>query len=200
VKRWTLALLASGTAVGALFVPSTAYAYPPGTHMDVSASPLGPGQYRYRDYLVTVTNAKPGCTVQMQSGNQKRRATVKADGTASAPLRLNTSGSRATVIARTVQCQGARETTATQISIQPGRAHGPSRGHRGRLYNVRAEQWLPQRTIVLIAVHGRHQVRQQVRTDRNGAANLRFTPDQSGRWAIVLIQDGRVSQFVLDVD
>ncbi|HET9655376.1 MAG TPA: hypothetical protein VFP72_08475 [Kineosporiaceae bacterium] len=204
--RVTLAAVAAiGTgAVGSL-VAAPAFAYPPEMAMKVAATPTGQPTRHGQEFTVVVTNAKPGCTVKISGGGEAVRATVGDNKSATAVLTVEADDHRRTVniTARTERCQGSRESASTLVTLSPGHIGGNEHGQHGKKghrYDVNLEDWHPHRRISVIATNGRDRFDLSDRTDDHGRVSVHFTPNRSGTWAVVVVQDGQTSNMTIEVD
>ncbi len=192
--------LATGTA--GIVTAAPALAYPPGTHMSIDAYAIGqPDRHKDQRVAVTVADGKPGCTVKITGGGDSARVVLDSNGAASATLQLENQRGTITITAKTLRCKGkgAKETATTTIHLSPGEGHGHDRCKRGHDYQVDADRWRPRRRIELVFTDGRHSYRQSAYADDYGHAAFHFTPNTSGRWAVILLQDGLSASYTVDV-
>lgn len=195
VRRSSLAALSAAVALGTIVAGGVAagpaYAYPPGTGLAVSATPIGtPDKYRHQQFAVQIVNGKPGCTVQISGSEKPVRTTVAEDGTASATIEAKYRRGTTTITAKTRHCRGARERTSTRVALVAGEVHGPSTVKHGHRIDFALQGWIPHRRIYVVATNGRHRHEFTGWPNHNGQVSVHFWPKEKGTWAVVVMQDG----------
>lgn len=195
VKKTSLAALSAavalGTSVAGGVAAGPAYAYPPGTGLAVTATPIGtPNKHRHQQFAVQIVNGRPGCTVTISGGEKPVRATIGADGTASGTVEAKYRKGTATITAKTRRCRGAKERTSTRIALSAGEVHGPQTVKHGHRIDFALQGWIPHRRVYVVATNGRHTHRFTGWPNHAGQVSVHFWPERKGSWAVVVMQDG----------
>jgi hypothetical protein len=193
-----------GFGVTGSLIAAPAFAYPPGQHLAVSASPVGSPTRHGQQFTVTVTNGKPGCTVRVSGGGDPVRTVIGTNGSATAVITVEADGHRrrAIITAKTEHCKGrgANESASTQVTLTPGNVHCGERGRRGRRFDIDLDGWKGHRRISVIITNGRYRYHLSDWTDDHGHVSVRFTPDRAGVWAVIAVQDSQTANVNITVD
>jgi hypothetical protein len=205
VKRSSLAAMSAAVALGTcaaggLFA-GPAFAYPPGTGLEVAASAVGnPTSHNHQQFAVQVINGKPGCTVKISGGEKPVTTTIGSDGTASATVGSEYHGGKVLITAQTVHCKGANEKASTPpIYLSPGQVQAPQSVHHKRRVDIVLTDWLPHRRITVVATNGKKKQKFTGWPDSKGSVTVHFTPDVKGTWAVIVMQDGVSSSVTIKV-
>ena len=195
-------LLAASGAVSLLLVGGgagvTAYAYPPGTHMQMSVTPQGNDRKHHERYIATVTQAQPGCKVRFHADGDQETAVVGSDGTASASFSADSAHHGVIrVTAETARCS-SHEQAAASIVISSRKVERDSEVRHSHSFKVQARDWEPRSDIQFWATDGKRTIRCSGKTDRDGSAECSFTLPTKGRWAIVVAQNGHSESAQVD--
>jgi hypothetical protein len=189
-KLWVIAGVIGAASVAA--VPAIdAYAYPPGTSLQVSVTPTG----KPHEYTVSAKNAGPGCIFRVVSGNVKVNTPVGTDGTASVTVDIGTKTGTRVILAKTITCKN-KETTTSKVVTTTNQFKGPSSATVGEKITFKALGWNPGYPVVFTLSDGKGGGKTSGPLTPNSTGNVFWktkTPPV-GTYAVVVTQQGSAPQ------
>jgi hypothetical protein len=193
VKKTTIPALAAGAA---LLLPLTglagapAYAYPPGTGLTITASSV-PVPIKPATFVVTVSNAKPGCKVRVYINDSRHTTVADPNGVGQVTFTVKAAAGSLKIRAKTFHCD-FKEKASTFVQVDGWQVSGPGSATHGVPFSVSAAHFQPNKSITFLAMRNGDTVKVKGTTDANGAVSVQFTLPK-GSWAIVATAGGRAA-------
>jgi predicted RNA-binding protein with TRAM domain len=194
----TIAATATAAAIALAGVGTPAYAYPPGTHLQVSTA--APVQLNPSSFTVTVSQAKPGSKIRVLISRVGRNhvllkgtAIAGPDGTATFVFKIYGGQSGAIYVRATASDKGYHEKATTTVAILGRTITAPTTVDKGETFDVTVTGYTKRKRITITAIRGKSKVRVSGRVDSNGNFTGRLKLTKSGTWAIIATSRGRAT-------